>query len=152
MIVPERCIFVAHLEGETASALAQKLSPSAALDIAEMSIVSEEFDSDIEGMLYFDERVEELKQLTDLTRVEVREEINPMYLPVAMTQVDEVLDVDLRRDAYSFDGMDGNPFTIKLMNVDDGDERTIQARLRYKPFDLPGYMELVEEHGHVSIN
>jgi hypothetical protein len=152
MITPERCVFLAHLEGESASLLAEKLSPTAALDIAEITIVSSEFDNDIEGMLYFDERTADLKRLAHVSEEDIREEINPMYLPVSMKEVDAVLDVDTRRDSYIFDGMDGNPFTIKMMNAGTGDQQTIQARLRYMPFDLPSYMELVEEHGQMSIN
>jgi hypothetical protein len=79
------------------------------------------------------------------------EEINPLYLPCRMDAVDEVLDIDVKRDIYQFEGLDGNPFTIKLIEAGDESSR-LEAVLRYRPFQLPGYMELSEAHQAVRIN
>jgi hypothetical protein len=145
------CYFIAKLEGEAASNLALQFSPGAALDIEQVIMSSDVFKTDIEGISFFDQTVTALKDFSGVSLEEEIEEINPLYLPCRMDAVDEVLDIDVKRDIYQFEGLDGNPFTIKLIEAGDESSR-LEAVLRYRPFQLPGYMELSEAHQAVRIN
>ncbi len=152
MIAPAAdCYFVAKLDGEAASNLALQLFPSTALDVVQVMLNSDVFETDIEGMSFFDKMTATLKVFSKVSLEEELEEINPLYLPCKMDRVDELLDVDVKRDIYQFDGLDGNPFTIKLLETGDESSR-LEAVLRYKPFQLPSYTELAEAHQAVSIN
>lgn len=152
MLHPSDCFFTAVLEGEGASSLVNCFSPGAAADILEVQLTSTVFKNDIEGIEYFDRTVASIKALTGVVPPVEEEQFNPFYLPCKMEKVDEVLDVDVKLDGWAFEGLDGNPYTIKHLRASDGDELLFEAALRYQQFKLPTYSELAEYHSKISIN
>ncbi len=147
------CFFTVAATGETASAVMMEISPATASDIIEVTMYSDDFDSDIEAINGLDATV---KQMTigleaDTTK-EVVESFNPLYIPVSMEEVDEQLELNPRTDAIKFRGMDGNPYTVKQVVVKCDDEQVLYAKAQYHPFELPGYNDITEQHEHPSIN
>lgn len=147
---PVPCFFTISAVDEAAHAVMGLLSPSVALDITEVSLRSDDFEHDIGALLEMDRSVEEASLA--LPKVVVSENFNPLFLPVKMEKVDELLDLHAQTDAVRFTGMDGNPFTIKLVNVKRDGSTLITAKVQYHPFDLPSYSEIVEAHERTRLN
>jgi hypothetical protein len=147
------CFYVIQAEGEAASLVSEKLSASTVQDIREVILISEDFDNDIQASESLDNAIEEVKSRlgeADLTEATT---FNPLYIPSSQEAIDDVLDGDVKSESYRFVGMDGSPFTWKTVSISgSNDEELLMGKISYKPFDLPGYSEILAAHANVKIN
>lgn len=135
---------------EAAQHIAAHFSKGAALDITEVTLNSEDFEYDIGALVSLDAVI---KQVADgIEGAEVKEKFNPLFLPQRMEEVDEVLDLQLKNDGVRFTGMDGNPFTIKMVDMRRDEEPLLLGKAQYHPFELPSYTEIVDTHERIHIN
>lgn len=144
------CFFSVKAVDEAAQNIATKLSPAAAMDIVEVTMTSADFGHDVSALLNMDAVVKQAVEQLD--EVQIIEKYNPLYLPNAMEQLDEMLELQLRSDAVKFTGLDGSPFTIKMTDVVKDSGSLVMARTQYHPFELPSYTEIADAHEHASIN
>lgn len=138
--------FTTYATEEAAHAIASLLSPSTALDIIDVTLVSEDFESDIAALNQLDSVVKSITPLLGIPEIE--EKFNPLYFPSKIEAVDELLDINMKNDAMRFTGFDNNPFTIKQINVSADGANVLIGRAIYHPFDLPSYADIVTAHEH----
>lgn len=150
-LVPATCYMIAVINGEAAGSFVERISPASASDIAQAKIVSGEFSTDIEGIHYMDKASKKLARITGLNSSKVREEYNPLYLPGEKKQLQELILDDPETGALEIDGLDGSPYTIKLIDIKRGSDE-VQVKLKYQPFNLLDYLDSIEEHVGKSIN
>jgi len=153
IIPPTSCFWMVRVEGDAAEFVAHTLSTSAMSDIHEAVLISDDFKSDIEGTNSMDDVIEYLKQSVPNEDTLVESfDVNPLYIPATPEQLDSVLEGDIRSENLSFTGMDGSPFTLKMVEVTDGDREIIQGKLTCRPFDLPSYSEILQGQKDVRLN
>jgi hypothetical protein len=152
IIAPTPCYFVIKTEGEAASHIVSEVSPLAGNDIITAVLVSADFDSDIQAVHHMDAATAHITSQTPGEGLETQIEYNPIYLPGEMSAVDEMLNLDPRNDGIRFVGMSGNPYLLKTVVVKSGDEQLVVAKVEYRPFDIPGYNELVEARTKMLLN
>lgn len=151
IIAPTPCYFIVLVTGESAQSLMMEISPGAAADIEELTLLSEDFDSDIKALHLLDGTIKKVRD-TLPEEVAVTETFNPLYVPASMEDVDAVLDLSVRSDGVRFSGFDGDPFTLKLVDLERDSEKVATFTARYHPFDLPLYTEIVEAHDNFQLN
>jgi hypothetical protein len=140
---PTNCFYVVRAEGEAAGFVCAALSARVKADIATAVLVSEDFSNDLQATNGFDSTVKIMKAgLVDEDLVE-SVELNPLYIPSSQEDIDDMLDGDASEDNFHFTGMDGNPFTLKLVSIMSDDKEVIQGKVSCKPFDLPSYTDIV---------
>jgi len=152
IIAPTPCYFVIKAEGEAASHVICEVSPLTGNDIITAVLVSAEFDSDIQAVHHMDTATAHIAAQTPAESLETKTEYNPLYLPGDMSAVDEMLNLDPRNDGIRFVGMSGNPYLLKTVEVKNGDEQLIVGKVEYRPFDIPGYSDLVEARARLLLN
>lgn len=135
---------------EAAQAVATRISASAASDIIEVILQSTDFEYDVSALLGMDAVIN--RAVADLHEVAVNEKFNPMFIPNQLSELDEMLELQMKNDAVRFTGMDGNPFTIKMTDVRRDDEMLIVGKAQYRPFDLPSYSDIVQAHEQTRFN
>ncbi len=148
---PTACYFTVLATGEGAQALVMEISPGAAADIVEVSLLSEDFDSDIQALQRLDGTIKHVNEMLS-GELQVEERFNPLYIPSKIEDVDEMLDIHLRNDGLRFTGFGGDPFTLKLVDVKRDDEQLAVFTARYHPFELPLYTEIMEAHDNFQLN
>jgi len=149
---PTSCFWMVRVEGDAAEFVAHTLSTSTMSDIHEAVLISEDFQSDIQGTISMDEMVEYLKQsMPNESNLVELSDVNPLYMPATPEQLDNVLEGDGRSESLSFTGMDGSPFTLKMVEVSDGENDIIQGKLTCRPFDLPSYSEILKGQKEVRM-
>ena len=142
MISPAaKTFYLLNAIGEAAEVITSVFSPGSMNDIETVAVLSHEFSNDIEPLNELDESLEMLKLV--LLKVETTEEFNPLYMPMPIEALDEVLDGTSKSDSMLFTGMNGNPFAIKTVQVEQNSETIVSAIVSYKQFDLPGYDEIL---------
>lgn len=147
---PTLCFFTAKAIDEAAASVMMDISPGAAADIVEVTLLSDDFDSDIPAINRLDATV--VKMTEKVNNLNVREKFNPLYIPVKMEEVDEMLDLSAKHDVVRFVGMDSNPYTVKQVDVETDGQRVISGKVQFYPFDLPHYSDIVEDHERNTIN
>lgn len=148
---PTPCYFTGVATDEAAQALMMEISPGAAADIAEVSLVSGDFDSDILALSNLDTTVQHVAGVLHHT-VEVSEQFNPLYIPAPIEDIDNLLDLNIRSDGIHFAGFGGDPFTLKMIDVKHDDKPLVMFTARYHPFELPLYTEILEAHERFNVN
>lgn len=150
-MIPEvPCFFTVHAVEEAAQIVASMVSPAAANDIISISLQSIDFTHDIAAINQLDTIVKLVAN--ELEKPELKETFNPMFLPRKVSELDEMLELQLQNDAVRFVGLDGNPFTIKLTGVKQDDELMLTGKVSSHPFDLPSYTEIVQANERAFIN
>ena len=143
--------FAIQIEGDLAADLAEQLAPTAGLDIEMVTMVSKELPSDIHAINEMCRAVDALKKKVQST-MEVVDTFNPLFLPKAVQELDEQIDIDGRSDAVRFLGMDGNPFVVRKIEVKVEGETVIDARVGVEQFDLPAYSDMMNEKQNLLLN
>lgn len=144
------CFYSVTLFDEAAQQLSTEISTASALDILEATLVSEEFEYDIGAILALDAAVNSLQ--FGLPNVEKIEKFNPMFVPAPVEELDDMMEPQVATDAVKFTGMDGNPFTIKMVNVEIDGQKLLSGKAQFYPFDLPSYSEIIQSHEQRIIN
>lgn len=154
MITPPTDFYwVVRVEGDAAEVVAMTLSASTMADIHEAVLISDDFANDIEATISLDDTVEYLKSLMPTDDLIEMSDVNPLYVPSTPEQLDSVLEGDSRSENLAFTGMDGSPFTLKMVEVSDtADNHIIQGKLSCRPFDLPTYSEIVKSQASLRLN
>jgi len=149
---PTECFFTMYLEGEAAEFVAATCSESVTSDIKEAILISQDFSNDISATISLDSTVERVKEsLAGMELIE-HEYINPLYTASTPEQLDTVLEGDVTSEQIAFTGADGNPFTMKMVEVINDNRDLVQAKLSCKPFELPSYNEIMHEHANLKLN
>ena len=143
MIVPTaQSFYLLHAKGEAAELITSIFSVGSMSDITGVVVLSREFNNDIEPINELDASIETLKCGMSPT-VSETVEFNPLYIPSKREALDEVLEGELKAESMIFTGMNGNPFAIKSIEIAEHGESLITAIVRYQPFDLPGYEDII---------
>ncbi len=151
IIAPTPCYFTGLATDEAAQAIMMEISPAAAADITEVSLISADFESDITALNNLDGTIKHVNEVLD-GDVHVDEKFNPLYIPAPMEDVDSLLELNVRSDGVRFTGFGGDPFALKMVDVRRDDQSIVMFTARYHPFDLPLYTEIVEAHDRFSLN
>lgn len=153
IIAPTAAYYMVKAEGEAAENMVSELSPSTASDIATVILVSADFEVDIMAVHNLSRSIEYIKGSLHDPKMSVDEKYNPLYMPAPMEQVDEMLNLDPRNDGIRFVGMNGNPYTLKTVEMKaNGDEPLVTGKVDYRPFDFPGYSEIVADRERAYVN
>lgn len=151
IVAPTPCYFTVSVTGESAQALMMDISPGAAADIQELTLLSEDFDSDIQALHLLDGTIDKVRAALPAD-ASLTETFNPLYVPSALEDVDALLDISVRSDALRFNGFGGDPFTLKMVDLKVDSEPVATFTARYHPFDLPLYTDIVEAHDNFQLN
>jgi len=145
---PSACFFTIKVMDEAAQQLATEISPAASADITEVLLVSNDFEYDINALVDLDTAVNHVRQAISASnqQLSISEEFNPLYLPAGLEKLDELLELQIRSDNFRFTGFNGNPFTIKLINVNSVDHPVLTAQAQYHPFNLPSYSDILQRN------
>lgn len=149
---PTDSYFMLHLSDEAAEFAASVLSLSAMNDIREAVLVSIDFESDIEAGCAFDDTVHVLKDgiLQDTIEYET---FNPIWLPSTPEELEGAFDSDEgKTDTVNFTAVDGSPFTMKLTTIAVDDREVMTGKLVCKPFEMPSYTDMMQEHRDMKVN
>lgn len=146
------CFFTAQLLGDAAKEVAGAISPSTATDIDVIEATSTDFSSDISGLISLDASMSQVQATLGTKDVSLHENFNPLYLPNGLNELDELVDDSEKSDHLRFTGFGGNPFVIKLIELEHNEETIASAYLQYHPFELPSYSEIIHAHERSSIN
>jgi hypothetical protein len=148
---PTDCFYVVRVEGEAVEYVASALSAAVASDILDAVLISTDFKNDIQATLALDKTVDDVKTrlIDDFTEFTT---LNPLYIPSSAEEIEEALDGDETTENMRFVGMDGSPFTIKVVSVSANDRDIIAGKLACRPFDLPPYSELIKAHSDIKLN
>lgn len=151
IIAPTTCYYVVRAEGETAQQIVAEVSPSVGLDIITAVLVSADYESDIQAVCHMDKSIGHLDKLSygGLTR---NEKFNPLYIPGDMELVDDLLAHDSKGETIRFVGMSANPFLFKTVEVMSGEDQVAIGKVEYRPFEIPGYSEIVESRKPSHLN
>lgn len=142
---PTPCFFTGFLRDEAAQMVMQELFPSVAADIEEMSIMSDDFDTDIEALNNLDIAAEKIRAVLP-DEILVSEKFNPLFIPQSLDEVDSVLEAHVRTDALKFVGFNGNPFTVKQLEMKKDDKSIGIFSAQFHPFELPAYNEIISSY------
>lgn len=145
MIQPDTSsYYVIKTDGEAAGAVVAEISPKVGHDILTAILVSADYQSDIQTVNGMDTSLRHIATLTPGSELRTEEKYNPIYMPGTMEMVDEVLSIEPRENGIRFVGFSGNPFILKTVEVHNGDEQLVVAKVEFRPYDIPGYTELIE--------
>ena len=149
---PTECFYMMQLDGEAAEFAASTLSSSTTNDIKEAVLISSDFAHDIQALASLDEVLRLVEDKLDGLPLIKHEYTNPLYMPSTPDEIDSVFDGDIRSETMAFVGADGNPFTMKMIDVSTDERELVKARLTCKPFELPSYSEIIQEHKNLRLN
>lgn len=149
---PVPCFYLFKVEGEVAKSVAEEISPAAAADIQLAAFISGDFDVDINAVKSLDAAITHVKTISLMDDAPSQEVYNPLYVPSTMEKIDEMLLLEPRADNIYFVGMNSNPYTLKTVEVSVGDEQVLAARIEYRPFEIPGYSDIVEQNKNARLN
>jgi hypothetical protein len=151
IVAPTSCYFVIKAEGEAAAAVILEVSPTTGHDITTAILVSADFETDILAVNYMDKAMARIIAGSG-PDIETTVRYNSLYIPGPMEAIDDLLNLDPRNDGIRFVGMSGNPFLLKTVEAKSGDENVVTAKVEYRPFDIPGYNEMVESNAKMRLN
>ena len=149
IVAPTPCYFTGLAVDEAAQLLMMEISPAAAADITELTLVSIDFDSDIEALNNLDITV---NRANTAISGDVSEVFNPLYVPSEIEDVDNLLDLHLRSDSITFTGFAGDPFTVKMVDIKRDEMSVVTFTARHHPFELPSYTEIVDANDRFNFN
>jgi hypothetical protein len=148
---PTSCYFVVQLDGEGAADLITSISPGAGADIEQAVMMSADYESDLYALNNLDASIRYIREHTVLSG-ELTEKFNPLYIPSSIESMDEVLSLDMRHDGVRFAGMLGNPYILKMVEIASDEGTNLLAKIEYRPFELPGYADMVSLKQNTRLN
>jgi len=146
------CFYVLQMGGEAAEYVTGLLSEGAMADIAEAVLISKDFKNDIQATISLDSVIDSIKSQLLEENLTTSSLLNPLYIPSSAAAIDEMLDSEGRGDGMRFKGMGGSPFILKSIDVSLNDVCVIDARVECKPFDLPGYTDIIRGQTDILLN
>lgn len=147
MILPSSTSFFAiKALDEAAEAITFQLAPGTALDIVNVTFLSRDFESDVYAIDCLDKNMKVLLEAMSEVEVAVSEKFNPIYLPGKISDLYDAVDVDSKNGSGPLNAVDGNPYTIKLIEAISGDETVLVGKAQYRTFEMPSYSEIVQAH------
>jgi hypothetical protein len=151
---PTSCFFMLRAEGEAAQQAVAEFAPRSANDIEAVVLVSADFESDVNADASLTTSMDHITGLSCIAadRLDVKATYNPLYVPGEMALIDETLNLDARHDNIRFVGMNGNPYTLKIIEVKDGDDTMIAAKIEYRQFEIPSYSDIVQSNKSTVLN
>lgn len=147
---PTECFYIVYAEGSAIERVMANISKRAAADITLAVLISKDFTDDMTATIELDQAVEQLKSSLNGELIE-HVEYNPLYVPSSQDDIDEVLDGDVDSNDFDFIGLDGDPFTLKMMYIASSEVDLIDAKIAYRPFNLPGYEEIIAAQNAVRL-
>ena len=157
MITPPKgsnSFYVIRAVGEAAELITSVFSPGSMGDITDVTVLSKEYDNDIEPINEMDATLETIKEGLGSTFVE-NVSFNPLFIPMHINELDDALDVEQKNDNVRFTAMEGNPFAVKTVDIKsgaDGDEELIAGTVAYQQFELPAYSEIMDKQTNHKLN
>lgn len=144
--------YVLEAKRQAAETLAAMIEPKIAADIVGCTVISGFFNNDIEPQIELAEGLKQLKLALaeDHEWLEEAESFNPMYIPAAAEELDELIDED--DDEIRFIGFENNPYAIKAISLTGERGPVIRAAVSYKPFQLPEFEDVRASFDHQSLN
>lgn len=142
-----KSFYVIHAVGEAAELITSVFSAGCMGDIANVTVLSREYNNDIEPINEMDATIETIKSGLGSLLVE-NVTFNPLYIPMSIDALDEALDVEVKNDAVRFAAMEGNPFAIKTTNIKtgiDGQDELLAGTVAYQQFELPEYQHIMDK-------
>jgi hypothetical protein len=153
IVAPTHCFFILNLVEDAATSATAFFSEGAAADITTVSLISKDFESDIDATHKLDTSIALIRDsLHTSGDIEVNETFNPIYLPQSMHAIDDLLSLDIRTDNLNFTGFNGSPYVIRTVEVLNNNMPLMDAKIQYYPFELPNYTELVWKQENTSVN
>ena len=151
---PTKSFFVIHIAGEAADFITDKFSPGVTSDIREAILISDDYESDIEAHNRFDLALDVVRKQLRKGKIKMQMETkhNPLYIPSTQSELDKVLDTEDADEEIKFVGFEGNPFTMKSVEIVSNNTPIVNARVACHQFDLPPYSEIISGQTHKVIN
>lgn len=146
--------YVIRAVGEAAELITSVFSPGTMGDITDVTVLSKEFDNDIEPINEMDTTLATIKEGLGSTLVE-NVTFNPLFIPMHIDELDDALDVETKHDNVRFTAMEGNPFAVKTVDIKtgvDGDEELIAGTVAYTQFELPSYTDIMDKQTNHLMN
>lgn len=151
MITPPTDIFwTVRVEDEAAEFVTSTLSLSSMADIKEVVLISDDFNNDIQANITLDDTIQAIASHIESPTIE-KTAINPLYWPSSREVIDSVMEGEADSETVAFVGMDGSPFTMKLVDVSIDDRLVIDGKISCKPFELPSYSEIVKNQAELKL-
>jgi len=152
---PTKSFFVIHIAGEAADFITNTFSPEVTSDIREAVLISDDYETDIEAHNRLDDAVnvvrKKLRKQHPRGKLAIETKHNPLYVPSTQDELDSVLEGE-ESDNFRFVGFDGNPFTMKSIEIIANNNPIVSARVACHQFDLPSYSEIVNAQEHKVLN
>lgn len=151
---PTKSFFVIHAAGEAADFITNKFSPEVASDIREAVLISDDYETDIEAHNRMDDAMEVVRKQLRKGKIKVSTETkhNPLYVPSTQAEIDSVLEGEESTESFKFVGFDGNPYTMKSIELSTNFMPIISARVACHEFDLPSYNDIVSGQQNKVLN
>jgi hypothetical protein len=143
--------YVIQATGEAAELIASVFSESAMSDIENVTVLSKQYTNDIEPMNELDSTLETLK---DGLGIELDETVkfNPLYFPMSLDVLAESLESDPKSDKVRFNAMRGNPYAVKIVEINADESPLIVGSVSYQPFELPAYEDIMNKQLEPMVN
>lgn len=157
MITPpegSNSFYLIRATGEAAELITSVFSAGSMGDITDVTVLSKEFDNDIEPINEMDATLATIKEGLGSVLVE-NVTFNPLFIPMHIDELDDALDVEQKTDNVRFTGMEGNPFAIKIVDITsgaDGNQQLIAGTVAYQQFDLPSYNDIIDKQTNYRLN
>lgn len=142
---PTTCFFTGILNDETAQLVMQDFFPSIASDIKQLTLLSADFQTDIEALNSLDDATKRIKSIV-FDEISLSEKFNPLFIPRSLDAVDDVLDASAKSDNLKFVEFNGNPFIVKQVELKRDDEKVGVFLAQHHPFELPAYSEIISSY------
>lgn len=152
MIQPTaQSFYVIQATGEAAELIASVFSAASMSDIENVTVVSKEYTNDIEPINELDATLETIKEGLGVDLVE-NVTFNPLYIPSSIDVLHDALDVELKNNHVGFNAMHGNPYAVKIVEINSNETPLIVGSVSYQPFDLPSYEVIMDKQLHTLLN
>ena len=151
---PTSCYYIVKITGEAAQQVISEISPSTGRDIETALLVSMDFENDVYACNQLAQSINHITSKNLGRSISTTEVNNPLYYPGSVESLDEMLNVDARGDSVGFIGMNNNPYILKTIDIHDDEISLVSAKIEYRPFDLPGYNDLMQtrQYGTSRLN
>lgn len=151
---PTKSFFVIHISGEAADFVTNTFSPEVTSDIREAVLISDDYETDIEAHHRMDDAMSIVTKQLRKGKVKIATETkhNPLYIPSTPEQLESVLECGETEDTMKFIGFDGNPYTMKSVDIIANDKQIVSARVACHQFDMPTYNEIISGQQNKVLN
>lgn len=143
--------FYLKTSAEAAEVLAQVLSERTMLDIEEVTVISQNYSSDIEAQNKMDFMTQHLLDAIQVPH-QATTELNPVFQPGEIN-ISELFEPGDSQTMVRFTAVDGNFFTQKIVQVENlHHTNLITAKCLYAGAELPSYDEILESNSTPLFN